>query len=128
VDVRDVARGLLLAAERGKAGERYILGGENLSYQEVFSRIAAVVGARAPLGVAPRLVAGALGLGGDLLMAATGREGSVTTLTVRWGYTEGFVFSSEKAKAQLGYSIRSLEEGIASAWQWFSSRPAATGG
>jgi dihydroflavonol-4-reductase len=122
VDVRDVARGLLLAAERGQKGERYILGGENLTYREVFTRIAAVVGASPPLGTAPRWLARAIGLGGDGVMALTGREQAVTTLTVRWGYTEGFVFSSDKAKATLGYTIRPLEEGIGAAWEWFQAR------
>jgi dihydroflavonol-4-reductase len=121
VDVRDVARGLLLAAERGQKGERYILGGENLSYLEVFTRIAAVVGASRPLGVAPRPLARAMGLLGDVAMGVTGREMPVTTLTVRWGYTPGFVFSSEKARTALGYTTRPLEEGISAAWAWFAT-------
>jgi dihydroflavonol-4-reductase len=119
--VRDVARGLLLAAHKGQKGERYILGGENLTYREIFTRIASVVGASPPLGTAPRWLARTLGLAGDVAMSIRQREMPVTTLTVRWGYTEGFVFDSDKARKELGYSTRPIEEGIAAAWKWFSA-------
>ena len=48
VDVRDVVRGMVLALEKGKRGERYILGGENLSYRDVVARIAQVAGVKPP--------------------------------------------------------------------------------
>jgi dihydroflavonol-4-reductase len=121
VDVRDVAHGILLAAERGERGERYILGGENLPYGEVFARIAAVVGGKPPLITAPWPLAAALGLVGDTVQWATGREQPVTTRNVRWGFARGFVFDSAKARRALGYETRPLEEGIAAAWAWFGA-------
>ena len=57
VDVRDVARGHLLAYERGQAGERYLLGGENMSLQELFGRIATVAGQPRPRIRVPYVVA-----------------------------------------------------------------------
>lgn len=119
VDARDVAAGVLLAAERGVRGQRYILGGENLTYGEVFARIAAVVGARGPRGTAPWAVARMAGLAGDLAQWWTGREQAVTSITVRWGFAPGFVFSSDKARAELGWTAGPLDDGIRAAWQWF---------
>lgn len=119
VDVRDVARGMLAASERGRSGERYILAGENLTYGEVFARVAAVVGRRPPRLSAPRSLAALVGLGGDLRQAITGREGAVTTNTVRWAYEPGFVFSSDKARRELGYTTGPLDRAIADAWAWF---------
>ena len=53
VDVRDVAKGHVLAAERGKPGERYVLGGHDLSWVELFERVAELSGVRHPLVVLP---------------------------------------------------------------------------
>jgi len=119
VDVRDVAEGMVLAMERGQRGERYILGGENLTYGQVFERIAAVAGTKAPgLGV-PYWLAAVTGLFGDLGEAITGKEPLLNSNSMRWGYAEGFRFSSDKARADLGYTTRPLEEGIAAALTWF---------
>ncbi len=119
VDVRAVAASLLRMIEAGRTGERYILGGENLTYLEMFGKIADVVGARRPLGSAPRLVAMGVGLGGDLVQRLTGREQSVTTNTVRWGYHPGFVVSSDKARRELGHAPGPVEDAVRAAWDWF---------
>ena len=81
-DVRDVAAGILSAAERGEPGRRYILGGEPLSYFEAWRMIAELVGARGPWRkvAAPALfVAGRVG---DLLTKIRGREGDVNSAAV----------------------------------------------
>jgi dihydroflavonol-4-reductase len=119
VDVRAVAASLLRMAEVGRPGERYILGGENLTYLEMFGRIAAVVGGRAPWGSAPYAIARVAGLGGDVVQHLTGREGSVTTNTVRWGYEPGFVVSSDKARRELGHAPGPIEDAVSAAWRWF---------
>ena len=121
VDVRDVANGMILAAERGKTGERYILGGENLSYLEVFQRIAAVAGSKPITTVIPRWAANFAGWFGDAQEAITHKEPLVNSNTIAWGYETRFVFSSEKARGELGYTTRPLEEGIRSALDWFSA-------
>ena len=132
VDARSVAKGMLLAAEKGRLGERYILGGSNLSYQEVFGLIAEIVGQAPPKFCIPRALAQPIGIGGDLVQWWTGREQAITQMVLAWGYEPGFIFSSNKAMTELGYEPGSVREGIEAAWAWFQdpsnlcSRPART--
>lgn len=120
VDVRDVATGMIAAAERGRRGERYILGGHNLSYGELFARIAAVAGTR-PIRLAiPRWLASIPARYGDLQEHWTSGEPLLNSNTIAWGYEPNFVFSSEKARRELDYALRPIEEGISSALAWFS--------
>lgn len=122
VDVRDVARGMIAAAERGRAGERYILGGENMTYREIMERIAEVAGVRPPRLPAPRPIAAALGLAGDLAERLNGKEPLLNSVTVGYGFTDRFIFSSEKAKAELGYAPGPIEPAIGAALAWFRAR------
>jgi len=119
VDVRDVARGMVLAWQKGRTGERYILGGENLSYREIFHAIAKVAGIAPLEWRIPRVVAGGLGLAGDLQLWLTRKEPLVSSVSVRWAYTTTFQFSSEKAERELGYTHGLLEPAIADAVAWF---------
>lgn len=119
VDARAVAATLLRMIDAGRPGERYILGGENRTYLEMFATIADVVGRRRPFGSAPRPLAMAAGLVGDLAQALTGREQAITTNTVRWGYHPGFVVSSEKARRELGHAPGPIGDAVAAAWDWF---------
>jgi dihydroflavonol-4-reductase len=119
VDVRDVARGMILAWEKGRTGERYILGGENLSNAEVFRLIAEVAGVPPLTWRVPRPIAVAVGLFGDLQHAITGKEPLITRNSVRWAYTTTFQASSDKAEAELGYRHGPLEPAIADAIAWF---------
>src|SRR6185295_15214796 len=102
-DVRDVARGMLLVWEKGRRGERYILGGENLTYREAFERIASVAGVRPPRWQVPRQAAMALGWLGDARLRLTGRESLINTVSVRYAFCLDTVFSSAKAERELGY-------------------------
>jgi dihydroflavonol-4-reductase len=124
VDVRDVARGTWAAAQRGRRGERYILGGDNLSYAEVFALIAEVTGGRPPAFVAPAPLARLVGWVGDVRGALTGRTPALTTQTIRWALEPGFVFTSAKAQAELGYTTGDLRVAIADAWAWMRLNPA----
>ena len=118
VDVRDVARGMVLAWEQGKAGERYILGGENLSYQDVFERIAAAAGVPPLTWKIPRLLANLGGWTGDLMELVSRNEPVINSQTVRWGFCETFQFDSSKAKRELGYTTSPLDQAIADAIAW----------
>ena len=118
-DVRDVVNGMMLAAERGRAGERYILGGHNMSYGEVFERIAAVAGTKPPAMAIPRWIASVPALFGDLQESLTGKEPLLNSNTIAWGYEPRFVVSSEKAERELGYTRRPVEDGIEAALRWF---------
>lgn len=119
VDVRDVAKGMLLVWQKGKTGERYILGGENLPYAEVFERIGRIAGAKTPTWNIPRALAAPLGWFGDLREAMSDAEPLINTMTVRYGYCKAFIFSSDKAKRELGYATRPLDDAIGDAIAWF---------
>lgn len=119
VDVRDVVRGMLLAAERGRAGERYILGGENMPYAVAFARMAKVIGVEPPRRVLPGWIARGFGFAGDLQEKLTGGEPMLNSVTVRYGYCKSFQFSSAKAEQELGYTHGPIEPAIADAVTWF---------
>ena len=120
VDVRDVARGMVRAAELGRSGERYILGGSNLSYREVFELIARAAGVRAPRRRVPYAPGLVFGLMGDLQeWLRPGSEPFINSATLRWGFAEGFVFSSARAERELGYRHGPLEPAISDALAWF---------
>jgi dihydroflavonol-4-reductase len=119
VDVRDVAAGMISAAERGRRGERYILGGHNLSYAELFARISEVAGTRPITRAIPRWLATIPALYGDLQESLTEREPLLNRSTVAWGYEPDFVVSSEKARRELGYALRPIEDAISDALAWF---------
>jgi dihydroflavonol-4-reductase len=117
VSVEDVARGHLLAHEQGRAGERYLLGGDDLPLREVFGIVARAAGREPPrLAIPFPLVLGAAWLA-DRALAPLGREPELLALdAVRLARVPA-LFSSEKSKAELGYSWQSarqaLEEAVA---------------
>ncbi len=119
VDVRDVCRGMIAAWQRGRRGERYILGNQNLSYGDVFRLIAQVAGVKPPRLAMPKALATPVGWLGDLAQAITGREALINSVSVRYGYLPGHIFSSEKAKRELGYAPGPLETAIRDAIAWF---------
>lgn len=122
VDVRDVARGALAAWRRGVRGERYILGGERMTYRAIFERIAGLAGVPPPRWPAPRLAAHALGLAGDVYQRLTGKEPLVTSVVTRYAFTERFQFSHARAERELGYRHGSIDVAIADALAWFRAR------
>lgn len=122
VDVRDVARGMILAWQKGRSGERYILGGDNLRYGEVFRRIAEVAGVPPLTWRVPYPIALAVGFFGDVQYRVTGKEPLITTNSIRWAYCSTFQFSSAKAERELGYTHGPLEPAIADALAWFRAR------
>jgi dihydroflavonol-4-reductase len=113
VDVEDVAAGHILAAERGRAGERYILGGHNTTWPALIDRVAELSGIHHPVAVLPREIARlarlreALGLPGPV--AAEGYE----LMAQEWR------FSSAKARRDLGYRSRSLDETLRATIEWY---------
>lgn len=106
VSVQDVALGHLAAFEHGRPGERYLLGGENMSVRQVFSVVAQAAGRSAPRLAVPWAAAyGAARIGGAVLRP-TGREPQLLVLDeVRSGRLP-HLFDDRKARAELGYSSR----------------------
>lgn len=113
VDVRDVAKGHLLAAERGTPGERYVLGGRDLSWVELFERVARLSGVRHPLVVLPpEAAAVARGVEGIGLPGPIPAEGLVL-MAQNWRY------SSRKARRELGYRARPLDRTLSDTIDWY---------
>ena len=118
VHVDDVAQGHLLALAHGRIGERYILGGENLTLAQVLGMVAAQVGRRPPRIKLAREVLWPLALACEGLAALTGIEPLVTRDHLRMARKLMF-FSSAKAEAELGYRPRPAAAAIADAITWF---------
>lgn len=119
VDARAVARGMIAAWEKGQAGERYILGGENRGYGEMFRAIAGVAGVKPPRFVAPKWLATIAAVGSELHGKLTDRSPLVNRNTIAWGYCSRFIFTSAKARRDLGYDPGSPDEGVQAALDWF---------
>ena len=125
VDVEDVARGHLLAAERGRIGEKYILGGENLTLKEFLGRLAAISEMPAPKMRIPYAVAFGYALGAEAFARTVTRRAPRASLTeVRMARKRMF-FDSSKARAELRYSPGPIDIAIAAAIEFFRSRGTA---
>ena len=118
VHVDDVAEGHLAAAENGRIGERYILGGENMALAEILAEVAQAVGRRPPWLRVPHSLLFPVAIGAELAARATGRDPFVTLDGVRMSRKKMY-FSSEKASRELGYRSRPAREAIADAVCWF---------
>ena len=118
VDVRDVARGMIAAWQRGRRGERYILGGHDMSYGDVFRAIAEVAGVRPPRLRIPRPAAWLFGKWGDVV-ERFGGDPVVNSTQIRYAFTDQFRFSSNKASGELDYRISPLAPALADAIAWF---------
>src|ERR1044071_3774699 len=118
VDVRDVARGMIAAWQRGRRGERYILSGHDMTYGDLFRTIAKVAGVKPPGLRVPRPAAWMFGKWGDLL-ERTGREPVVNSTQIRYAFTDRFRFKSDKAARELGYQVSPIEPTIPDAIDWF---------
>jgi dihydroflavonol-4-reductase len=112
VDVEDVADGHLQAAESGKPGQRYILGGENLRWSEVMQRIAKFSGEREPLIVLPPEIAIGARLLGRVRLPGVPLEG-IRLMAPDWRY------SSAKAQRELGYEPRPADQTIERTVEWY---------
>ena len=119
VDVRECARGHLMAAEKGRGGERYILGGENLTFKQILDQLAAITGLPSPTLKLPYAVALATGAVDTLFTGVVlRREPRVTLDSVRMGRKKMFA-SSAKAERELGWKIVPADDALRSAVEWF---------
>jgi dihydroflavonol-4-reductase len=121
VDVEDVCLGQVLAYEKGRRGERYILGHENLTHKETFERVARIVGAQPPRFRVPYALAWAGGAAGNLAAAVTRTPPKLDFATARMSRYY-FYFTHAKAEAELGYRPRSLDAAIARQYAWMKEK------
>ena len=120
VDVRDVADGILSAVKHGRAGQRYILGGENMNYLDLWALMAKTAGRKSPTRVLPDWLARMAGRSGDLLGRFSKNEPQVNSAATAMGQLFHY-YSSAKAERELGYRIGSIETALADAWEWFKT-------
>jgi len=122
VHVEDVAVGHLLAHRVGKFGERYILGGRNMTLAEILTEIAALAGRKAPTIKLPHgLVLPVAMVVEGWARLIGGGEPFVTIDAVRMAKKRMF-YSTVKAERELGYAPRPPEEGLRDALEWFRAR------
>ena len=117
-DAREVARAVVAALLYEPPGERFVLGGHNVAYVDLWRAIARISGSRGPWMRAGPLMRKGAGWLGDLKTWCTGREGEVNSVAVGMSGQWHF-FCSDRAVAQLGYRIPDLEETLSAAWEWF---------
>ena len=119
VDVEEIARMHLVALERGRPGERYILGGENLTLKQILDRLAAITGLPSPTMKVPNAVAMAFAFFDENITGRLrGKEPRATVEAVRMGRKMMFA-SSAKAERELGLQVKSVEDALRSACAWF---------
>ena len=119
VDVIDCAQGHLLAMEKAVPGERYILGGENLSLKQILDKLAAITGLPSPKVKLPYAVAFATGVVDTLVTGKIlQREPRVTLDAVRMGRKKMFV-NSAKAERELGWNPGPVDDALRRAVEWF---------
>jgi dihydroflavonol-4-reductase len=116
--VDDIAEGHLLALDKGRIGERYILGGQDVSLQQMLADIAHLVGRPAPKVKLPRAPLYPLAIGAEAVAQLTGKEPFVTVDALKMAAHTMF-FSSAKAERELGYRARPYREGLTDAIAWF---------
>ncbi|PKQ70079.1 NAD-dependent epimerase/dehydratase family protein [Raineya orbicola] len=119
VFIDDVVQGHLLAMQKGKNGERYILGGENVSYEELFETFAEITGKKRWLMPLPVPVMSGFA---HLQMLKTRLIGSAPLITPPFvkKYLYDWQVSSQKAQKELGYTITPLKIGLQKTWEWLS--------
>ena len=118
VNVRDVALGHLLACEKGKVGERYILGSENLTLSQILEELARITGRKAPTIKLPYSVAWTAGIITTAWAQLTGVPPRVPLEAVRMAKKKMWV-SHEKAARELGYSPCPAASALSDAATWF---------
>lgn len=121
VDVLECARGHVAALEKGRSGERYILGGENLTLKQILDKLGAITGLPSPNIRVPYVVALATGVVDEVVTGRIfKREPRATIDTVRMGRKKMWV-SSAKAERELGWKVVPVDDALRRAVEWFKA-------
>lgn len=118
VHVGDVADAMVNALKKGRTGELYILGNENLFYRQIFEKIASVTGKNPTFVKVPKLLALAGGYLGDIYGILKDVEPKISSGEATMGFVQHF-FSPEKARKELGLKSTPVETAIEDAFRWF---------
>ena len=118
VHVDDVAEGHVMALQKGRIGESYILGGENVALKSMLETIAPLAGRRAPRIKLPRAPLFPIAYAAEAAARFTGKEPFITADGLKMAKHHMF-FTSAKAERELGYRARPYAEGLADAVKWF---------
>ncbi len=124
VGARDCAMGHLLACERGRVGQRYILGAENLTLRQILFKLAEIMGRKPPTTQIPYFVAYSAGMFSTAWAQLTGRPPHVPINAVRMAKKKMWV-SHEKARRELGFNPGPVDLALSNAIEWFRTRAAA---
>jgi dihydroflavonol-4-reductase len=116
--VEDVAAGHLLAAGKGRIGERYILGGRNMTLKQILDALAAIAGRSAPRIRLPHAVALMAGYADEMFSRVLGREPQIPVEGVKMSRHKMFV-ESDKAHRELGYQLTKVEAALERAVRWY---------
>src|ERR1700687_2493713 len=121
VDVAECARGHVAALEKGRSGERYILGGENLTLKQILDKLASITGLPSPKLRVTHVMALATGVGDAMITGhILKREPRATIDAVRMGRKKMFV-SSSKAERELGWKMVPVDGALRRAVEWFQA-------
>jgi dihydroflavonol-4-reductase len=121
VDVDECARGHVAALEKGRSGERYILGGENLTLKQILDKLAAITGLPSPKIRVPYVVALATGVVDEVVTGRIfRREPRATIDAVRMGRKKMFV-NCGKAERELGWKVIPVDDALRRAVEWFQA-------
>ena len=118
VHVDDVAKGHLLALEKGRIGENYILGGEDVRLKDLLGIIAPLVGRKPPRVQLPRAPLYPLAVGAEAFARLSGKEPFLTLDALKMAKHHMY-FSSAKAERELGFTTRPFQRAIEDALNWF---------
>jgi dihydroflavonol-4-reductase len=118
IDVRDVAAGHLLAAERGKPGEKYILGNRNMTLKEILDALAAITGLPAPRTRLPHWIPLAYSAVDTAVSRVTGKPPRASFESVRMS-THRMFFDASRAVRELGLPQTPVEQALSRAAEWF---------
>jgi dihydroflavonol-4-reductase len=120
-DVKEVARGHLLAMEKARPGERYIMGGENLTLKQILNKLSELTGLPSPTMKVPHAVAMGFAVFDQFFTGTIlGKEPRATIDAVKMGRKKMFA-SSAKAEHELGYKVLPVEDALRRAVEWFQA-------
>ena len=115
MDVRDAAAGLIRSMDHGRAGEQYILGGENMTFPAFYKQAEDTLGLAAPPITIPNTLAGVLGAVGGALVPSLGLDRQSAWMAQRYWY-----YDDRKARNEIGHRSRPLQQTLQDAAMWFA--------